>query len=87
MSNSIVGWLLIMNIAAFAVYGVDKYRSMHREWRIRERTLLLLAIGGGSIGAWLGMQVFRHKTKHLKFKYGVPVILLIQLTGIYFVGR
>ena len=70
-----------MNVAAFAAYGSDKYRSMHGQWRIRERTLLLLALLGGSAGAWLGMQVFRHKTQHLKFKYGVPVIFLIQLAG------
>ena len=69
-----------MNVAAFAAYGSDNYRSMHGQWRIRERTLLL-ALLGGSAGAWLGMQVFRHKTQHLKFKYGVPVIFLIQLAG------
>lgn len=81
MKELLPGFLAAMNVAAFAAYGSDKYRSMHGQWRIRERTLLLLALLGGSAGAWLGMQVFRHKTQHLKFKYGVPVIFLIQLAG------
>lgn len=81
MKEFLPGFLAAMNVAAFAAYGSDKYRSMHGQWRIRERTLLLLALLGGSAGAWLGMQVFRHKTQHLKFKYGVPVIFLIQLAG------
>lgn len=80
MKEFLPGFLAAMNVAAFAAYGSDKYRSMHGQWRIRERTLLL-ALLGGSAGAWLGMQVFRHKTQHLKFKYGVPVIFLIQLAG------
>ena len=81
MKEFLPGFLAAMNVAAFAAYGSDKYRSRHGQWRIRERTLLLLALLGGSAGAWLGMQVFRHKTQHLKFKYGVPVIFLIQLAG------
>ena len=81
MKEFLPGFLAAMNVAAFAAYGSDKYRSMHGQWRIRERTLLLLALLGGSAGAWLGMPVFRHKTQHLKFKYGVPVIFLIQLAG------
>ena len=81
MKEFLPGFLAAMNVAAFAAYGSDKYRSMHGQWRIRERTLLLLALLGGSAGAWLGMQVFRHKTQHLKFKYGVSVIFLIQLAG------
>lgn len=81
MKEFLPGFLAAMNVAAFAAYGSDKYRSMHGQWRIRERTLLLLALLGGSAGAWLGMQVFRHKTQHLKFKYEVPVIFLIQLAG------
>ena len=81
MKEFLPGFLAAMNVAAFAAYGSDKYRSMHGQWRIRERTLLLLALLGGSAGAWLGMQVFRHKTQHLKFKYGVPVIFLVHLAG------
>ena len=56
-------------------------------WRISEATLLLLAVIGGSIGALLGMQIWRHKTKHEKFKYGLPLILLAQIALIYFINK
>lgn len=79
LGNITSAWLAMINGVAFAMYGVDKYKSMHHKWRIPENTLLLLALAGGSIGAMLGMQVFRHKTKHLKFKYGVPLIFLAQI--------
>lgn len=87
IGNTALTWLGIINGIAFVMYGVDKYKSMHHKWRIPESTLLLLAIAGGSIGAMLGMQVFRHKTKHLKFKYGVPLILLAQIVVLLYVLR
>lgn len=68
-----------MNLLAFMLMGIDKYKAKHNKWRIRERTLFLTAILGGSIGALLGMYVFRHKTKHATFVYGMPAILVIQL--------
>ena len=77
------GWLAVylavINLATFAVYGVDKRRARRHQWRIRERTLLLLATLGGSLGAWAGMAVFRHKTRHNRFRFGVPALLLAQL--------
>ena len=79
LGNITLAWLAIINGIAFVMYGVDKYKSVHHKWRIPESTLLLLALAGGSIGAMLGMQVFRHKTKHLKFKYGVPLVFLAQI--------
>ena len=72
-------YLLVINAVAFIVYGIDKFKARKGRWRIPEATLLLLAIVGGSIGAWLGMKVWHHKTMHLKFKYGLPAILLLQL--------
>ena len=87
LGNIALAWLGITNGIAFAMYGVDKYKSMHHKWRIPETTLLLLALAGGSIGAILGMQVFRHKTKHLKFKYGVPLIFLAQIVVFLYVLR
>ena len=71
--------LIAINIVTFFVYGIDKYKAMHAKWRISEATLLLLAVIGGSIGAWCGMEVWHHKTKHKKFKYGVPVIVILQI--------
>ena len=72
-------YIVGVNILAFLVYGIDKWRAKKGKWRISEATLLLLAIIGGSIGAWLGMKVWHHKTMHKKFKYGVPAILIIQI--------
>lgn len=75
----IIYYLLIINAVAFFVYGIDKFKARKDRWRIPEATLLLLAIVGGSIGSWLGMKVWHHKTMHLKFKYGLPAIFLLQL--------
>lgn len=72
-------YLLAINVVTFIVYGIDKYKVKKAKWRIPEATLLLLAVLGGSIGAWMGMKVWHHKTMHKKFKYGIPAILLIQI--------
>lgn len=77
--NITLAYLLAINVAAFLVYGIDKLKAKHAKWRISEATLLLLAAVGGSIGAWLGMKVWHHKTLHMKFRYGVPIILLLQI--------
>jgi uncharacterized membrane protein YsdA (DUF1294 family) len=61
------------------MYGVDKWKAKKSKWRIREAALLTLAVLGGSLGAWLGMKVWHHKTQHKKFKYGVPAIIIFQL--------
>ena len=72
-------YLLGINAVTFIVYGIDKYKAKKAKWRISEATLLLLAVLGGSIGAWMGMKIWHHKTMHKKFKYGIPAILLIQI--------
>ena len=77
--NITLAYLLAINVAAFLVYGIDKLKAKHAKWRISEATLLLLAGVGGSIGAWLGMKVWHHKTLHMKFRYGVPLIILLQI--------
>ena len=84
MTRLILTYLLCLNLLTFLVFGIDKWKAMKGRWRISEFTLLLLAVIGGSIGALLGMRVWHHKTKHLKFKYGVPLILLAQLALLYF---
>ena len=79
-------YLAAINMATFFVYGIDKWKAKKSKWRIRETALLGLAVLGGSIGAWLGMKVWRHKTQHKKFKYGVPAIIIVQLALIvYFI--
>ena len=71
-------YLIIINIFAFVLAGIDKQRARTHRWRIRESTLFLTAIAGGSVGLLLGMYIFRHKTKHPQFVFGVPAILILQ---------
>ena len=79
MQKAILVYLLAINAVTFIVYGIDKYKAKHDKWRISEATLLLLAVIGGSIGAWCGMNAWHHKTMHKKFKYGVPIIFILQV--------
>ena len=72
-------YLQVINVATFLTFGIDKWKARNNRWRLREAALLGLAVLGGSIGAWLGMRVWHHKTLHRKFKYGVPLILLVQI--------
>ena len=72
-------YFVAINLVTFLVYGIDKLRAKRGAWRIPEKTLFLLPVLGGSVGAIAGMRVFHHKTKHWYFKYGLPHILLLQL--------
>ena len=78
--NIILGYLLAVNIATFFLYGIDKYKAKRGLWRISEATLLTIATIGGSIGACAGMRLWHHKTMHKKFKYGIPIIIILQVT-------
>jgi len=82
MTKLILLYLLIVNAVAFLLMLVDKRKAQKKLWRIPERTLLLSAAIGGSIGSLAGMYAFRHKTKHLKFTLGVPAILILQILAI-----
>ncbi len=72
-------YLIGINLAGFIIMGVDKKRAIRGAWRISEASLSLTALLGGSLGCILGMQHFRHKTKHWYFKYGMPAILVAQV--------
>lgn len=72
-------YLAAVNLVTFTVYGVDKAKARRGAWRVPEKTLFLLPLLGGSVGALLGMLVFRHKTKHWYFVWGIPLILLAQI--------
>ena len=74
----ILAYIVTINVATFFVYGIDKWKARRSRWRIPEATLLGMAVAGGSIGAWLGMRVWHHKTMHKKFQYGIPLIILAQ---------
>lgn len=84
----IAAWLALVNAVGFLLMGVDKHRAVQGAWRIPERTLLLTALLGGTPGVFLGMRAFRHKTRHWQFRYGLPVLLALQVAAAAFVtGR
>ena len=75
----IATYLITINLIGFVLMGVDKFKAKKRAWRIPESTLFVVALIGGSLGTTLAMHLFRHKTRHWYFLYGMPAILLIQL--------
>ena len=77
-------YLLVVNTLTFLLYGIDKYKAKKACWRISEATLLMMAVIGGSIGAWAGMRLWHHKTMHKKFKYGIPLIILLQVALMFY---
>lgn len=79
LSEIILYYFAAINVLTFLLYGLDKLKAKHSWWRIPEKTLLWLAVLGGTLGALLGMKVWHHKTLHKKFKYGIPAILILQL--------
>lgn len=74
-------YLLLINAIGLLLMLIDKRKAIRKKWRIPEATLLTVAIVGGSIGSIAGMHIFRHKTRHLKFSIGLPLILAIQIVG------
>jgi uncharacterized membrane protein YsdA (DUF1294 family) len=79
-------YLLLINIATFLVFAIDKRRAVKRKWRIPEKTLLGFSLIGGSIGGLIAMHLFRHKIRKPVFAYGLPVMLLVQVIVILAVG-
>jgi len=80
----LIQYLLVINIIAFCLFGLDKYRARRQLYRISEKTLLMVALAGGTAGAWVGMYFWHHKTKHRQFTLGVPVMMLAQIMLVYF---
>ena len=83
MAKVIIVYLILVNLFAFILYGIDKDKSRKKLWRISERTLLGIAAIGGSLGALIGMRVFHHKTKHWYFRFGLPLILILHLAAFF----
>ena len=75
-------YLAVINLVAFFLYGIDKWKSRHDKWRVTEAKLIGIALLGGSLGAWLGMKTWHHKTQHAKFRYGLPLILILQSAAV-----
>ncbi|MCF0148893.1 MAG: DUF1294 domain-containing protein [Clostridium sp.] len=84
MENILVYYLILINLIAFITIYIDKQKAIKHQWRIKESTLFLISIIGGSLGILLGMYSFRHKTKHTKFTLGIPTILILQILLIYY---
>lgn len=81
----IISYLIIINIVGFLIMGIDKSKARNHSWRISESALFFVALIFGSLGCVIGMQVFRHKTKHWYFKWGMPLILLLQIAIVAFI--
>ncbi len=84
MDQFVMYYLVMVNALGFAIMGIDKKRAIRNQWRIPEKTLFLISVIGGSLGAWAGMYTFRHKTKHWYFVVGIPAILIAQIAIVYF---
>ena len=85
MTEVVLIYLLIVNAIGFVLMTVDKYKAKKNLWRIPESTLMTVALIGGSIGSLIGMYTVRHKTKHLKFTIGIPVILVLQIAAVIWI--
>jgi len=84
---TILTYVTLMNLAGFLAMGIDKYKAKKRAFRIPEATLFILALFGGSLGTTVGMFLFRHKTRHWYFLYGMPLILVLQIVALVLLGR
>lgn len=84
LPQMITTYLVLVNALAFVLMLTDKLKAKKRVWRIPESTLIGVAVAGGSIGAIAGMYLVRHKTRHLKFAVGLPVILILQIAAVLF---
>ena len=83
----LLSYLLFMNVYAFIIIGWDKHKAKKNKWRIPEKKLFITAFIGGGLGIYLGMQVFRHKTQHPTFKYGIPLLIIFDVAivlGIFY---
>ena len=86
MKKIILIVLILMSLAAFIAMGIDKRRARLGKWRISEKVLFLLALLGGAVGGTAGMLIFRHKTKHWYFKFGFPILAVLQLAACLYFG-
>ena len=80
----VLAYFITVNVLGLVLFGIDKWKAKHDKWRISEATLLSVTVIGGSIGAWVGMKVWHHKTMHKKFKYGIPLVMVLQFSLLLF---
>ncbi len=85
MKDILLGaYLVIVNMAAFLMMGLDKHKAKKKQWRISEKALFLFPLLGGALGGIIGMRVFHHKTKHWYFRFGFPAILILQIAAVLY---
>ncbi|WP_217586928.1 DUF1294 domain-containing protein [Lentibacillus saliphilus] len=82
--SSLFIYISVVSVLLLLIMGIDKYKAIHGQFRIRERTIWIYAAMGGALGGWLGMYLFRHKTKHTLFVLGLPALTIIQFIGVLF---
>ncbi|WP_404453808.1 DUF1294 domain-containing protein [Oceanobacillus kapialis] len=82
--NGILFYLIGVNVITFIIMGMDKQKARKKKYRIPERTFWLLAIVGGALGAIIGMQRYRHKTKHRAFMWGMPILFLVNVASVLY---
>lgn len=82
IKNLIIIYFFTINLFTFLIMGIDKYKAIKNKWRIKEKTIFLMSLVGGSIGTYMGMKRFRHKTKKKIFTIGIPIIILINIVCI-----
>ena len=80
-------YLIAINLITYGAVALDKWKAIHGKWRIKEKTLIGLAAIGGSVGGLMAMYTFHHKTRHPKFVYGLPFILLVQLVILFLLDK
>ena len=83
----LIGYLIIMNLTGLFAMAVDKSRAKQQKWRVPEKTLFLISLGGGALGTWAGMYIYRHKTKRWYFVVGMPLILIAEVILLAYIMR
>ena len=81
----VIIYMVIMSVIGFVSMGIDKKRAINKKWRIPEKTLFIIAFLGGAAGSVLGMRIFKHKTKHMKFVIFMPLFLALQISALLFI--
>jgi len=79
LANSLLAYIAVVNLLTIFLMRVDKQKAMNNQYRLPERTFFLLSLLGGAIGTYIGMKLFRHKTKHAKFTVGIPFLILVNI--------
>ena len=81
----LIGYIIIINIISFFIMLYDKKQAIYHNFRISEKTIFIISLLLGGIGTYVGMYVFRHKTKHLKFTIGIPIVIILNIISVFYI--